>query len=643
MRALKFKPELFFYTLVSLLFLHAFVVQTGTKTAARWTSVSEIVNATDDNFDLAYALLHISNTSSTDLLGQFVDTQRYLNRIDSLTQVLQKRLHGVKTPVQIITVINNFLFSELGFTTDASDTTGRNPRNLFINDVLDRRKGYCLSLALPYLIFAERLNLPIYGVPAPGHFFVRYDDGVYESVNIETTAQGQPLGDDYYNSKYKLDGAHEFYLRNLTKRQIIGVFLNNLGNCYRRANNLREALNLLQAAIKLNPNYPEAHTNLGNVYLLKKNADAAIHEHKKALQLYPLAKAYTNLGSAYTAKGMYNEARKAHLQALEISPELTGAYINLGNIFLKNNEYKAALNRYRTALSFDSTLAIAHANMGSAYQKMGILSKSLLAYKKAIDLDPIFSEAYLNLGNLYTPLGALRDAVKTYKKGIAISPAMFELRLNLANAYRDLHDDKEAISAYLETINVNPNYALAYYNLGLLYSKRKITLPQAVKAYEAAIKYDEKYAEAYLNLGSLFQDDLQDLKKAEKNFKIALKYRPGFTEAHFNMGVVYLKTGRAKKAITAFKTVVAKQKSSVDAFYNLAMAYHETGAAAEEIEALENTIRLDSKRADAHHYLAIAFYKKKKFERAIFHFDQSRRLGYTVDRKFARILSQYRD
>ncbi|MCB9502095.1 MAG: tetratricopeptide repeat protein, partial [Deferribacteres bacterium] len=508
------------------------------KNEAKWQTIDDIVNAPNDNFDLAYALLYISQKSSREILNRDFDVQESLHQIDSLTILLQNRLANARNPEETINILNHFIFTVLGFTTDESDTTGRDPKNLFINDVFERRKGYCLSLSLPYLIFADRLNLPLFGVASPGHFFVRYDDGETQIVNIETTAGGRLVSNNYYREKHQINGNHVFYMQNLTKRQVIGVFLNNLGNCYRRAKMLQEAHDILQAAITIHPGHPEAHTNLGNVLYEMNNTDAAILEHKRALQLYPyLAEAYTNLGSVYDAKGMIDEAQKAHLNALEIRPDLTGAYINLGNIYLKKGDYKAALGEYEVALFYDSTLAIAHANMGSAYDKMGILSKALIAYKKAIEINPRLNEAWLNLGNLYTQLGILKDAATTYEKAISINQDNLELQLSLANTYRDLKNNPKAITAYHAALKINPQFALAYYNLGLLYSKNPKTTNQAIQAYKGALKYDDSFAEAHLNLGSLYQQEENNFYRAEKHFRRALVLRPDFTEANFNMGV----------------------------------------------------------------------------------------------------------
>ena len=67
--------------------------------------------------------------------------------------------------------INRFLFDELGFCGDDRDYYV--PRNSYLNDVLDRRMGNPISLAVVQIELARRLGVPLEGISFPGHFLVR--------------------------------------------------------------------------------------------------------------------------------------------------------------------------------------------------------------------------------------------------------------------------------------------------------------------------------------------------------------------------------------------------------------------------------------------------------------------------------------
>lgn len=67
-------------------------------------------------------------------------------------------------------VLNRVLFHELGFHGNVENYT--DPRNSFIDQVLERRTGIPLSLSMVYLLVAERLDLQLEPVGLPGHFIV---------------------------------------------------------------------------------------------------------------------------------------------------------------------------------------------------------------------------------------------------------------------------------------------------------------------------------------------------------------------------------------------------------------------------------------------------------------------------------------
>ncbi|HHL73645.1 MAG TPA: tetratricopeptide repeat protein, partial [Bacteroidetes bacterium] len=269
----------FAFTLLTLLTV---ALSGQTRFGAR--NLARIIETDDSAFRFTETIIALSRDGSEDLLGEPFDSEAYLLYIRKMAQKVGMRIDRNDPPRKIVSTISSYLYDEIGFRTDYADTNGINPRNLLLNTVLDRKKGYCLSLSLPWLIIAEELDLPIYGVAAPGHFFVRFDDGVI-AINIETTAGGQIIDDDYYLEKYKLKDDTSFYMRNLTPRQVVGVFLNNYGNCYRRKEKTREALLALDGATRINPDYAEAHTNLGIAYFDLGDYKRAVIEHRKAIAL----------------------------------------------------------------------------------------------------------------------------------------------------------------------------------------------------------------------------------------------------------------------------------------------------------------------------------------------------------------------
>jgi len=143
-------------------------------------SVEQVLRLAPEEVDLATAVLIISEQWS-----DIVEGRRYLRELDDMAFEVRRRIKskGLRANFKAIPLINEYLFDELGF---KAVKEASNPEDLFLHTVLDKRRGYCLSLSVLYLSIGERLGLPLYGVVVPGHFFVRYDDGRVR-FNIETT------------------------------------------------------------------------------------------------------------------------------------------------------------------------------------------------------------------------------------------------------------------------------------------------------------------------------------------------------------------------------------------------------------------------------------------------------------------------
>ena len=124
--------------------------------------------------------------------------------------------------------------------------------HLFLDAVLDGRKGSCLALSGLILSVAYRLDVPVRGVLAPGHFFCRYDDG-RERINVETLRGGIDRTDGFYRERFGVPTAGgAAYMKGLDTRGTLAVFLFNVGNAYREAGRLDEARALTSRVAILN-------------------------------------------------------------------------------------------------------------------------------------------------------------------------------------------------------------------------------------------------------------------------------------------------------------------------------------------------------------------------------------------------------
>ena len=153
-----------------------------------------------------------------------------------------------------------------------------------------------------------------------------------------------------------------------------GSLPQQLGEAYRALHRISEAVACYRRALELNPDYAEAHNNLGIALKDQGQLDEAVACCRRALELKPdYAEAHNNLGLALKEQGKLDEAVACYRRALELKPDYAEAHNNLGTAFKDQGKLDEAVACYRRALELKPDYAEAHNNLGSALEEMGDL------------------------------------------------------------------------------------------------------------------------------------------------------------------------------------------------------------------------------------------------------------------------------
>jgi tetratricopeptide (TPR) repeat protein len=490
-------------------------------------SIDEMLRLSEDEIDLATAALIVSERWS-----DLVHGRRYLSMLDNMAFDIQQRLskNWLKPNYKAIPIINRYLFHEHGFKS-ASEAT--DPDVLLLHTVLDRKRGYCLSLSILYLAIGERLGMPLYGVVVPGHFFVRYDDG-YTKMNIETTNAGASYLDKHYIEKFKVpqNNNDSIYMKNLSKLQTLGCLFNNLGNAYNDLGDTESASIALEFAVQINPTLPESRSNLGNILLKKADMDGAIREYRIALQINPNdAKVHNNLGNAYIQQGWFDDAIVEYMQAIQADPNFIDAHRNLAVAYCKVERFERAVDQLQRAIEIEPEDAELFSQLGDVYNQMGKYREAILRYKKALAIKPDHAQANFGLGLCYKNLGLVEDEILAYRRALTYKPDLLPALLNLANVYFANKNYDAAIRYYKKATDVDPNDPWILYNLGAAYFN-KSDYRQAVAAYLKAIELKSDIGEAHYRLAyGLYQ--LGRFDQAWKHINIAKQLGVEIPKDHF--------------------------------------------------------------------------------------------------------------
>ncbi|MFA4889027.1 MAG: tetratricopeptide repeat protein [Candidatus Omnitrophota bacterium] len=148
-----------------------------------------------------------------------------------------------------------------------------------------------------------------------------------------------------------------------------------------------DAIAECKKAIAINPNFAEAHYNLGVVYGDKGMLNEEIAEYEKAIAINPnLAEAHSDLGVAYRDKGMFDKEIAEYEKAIAINPNLAKAHSNLGVVYGSTGMLDDAIAEYEKAIAINPNLAEAHNNLAVAYYSKKQYDLAIEHCDKAVQL-----------------------------------------------------------------------------------------------------------------------------------------------------------------------------------------------------------------------------------------------------------------
>jgi regulator of sirC expression with transglutaminase-like and TPR domain len=244
----------------------------------------EAVSRPDDEIDLAEAALLVAQEQYADL-----DRDHYLGVLDGLAEKAAQRIGDETEPYGIVNRLSEYIFDEEGFR--GSDDDYYDPRNSFLNEVLDRRRGIPITLSLVYMEVGKRLRLPIVGVGMPWHFLVKYV-AADEEIFIAPYYRGIIMSEqDCSELLERMAGrpipVQQEYLAAVTKKEIITRILNNLKAIYHHSEDHREALAVVERLIFLNPGEPQEIRDRGLLRYQLDDLTGALSDLERYLAILP--------------------------------------------------------------------------------------------------------------------------------------------------------------------------------------------------------------------------------------------------------------------------------------------------------------------------------------------------------------------
>jgi regulator of sirC expression with transglutaminase-like and TPR domain len=232
---------------------------------------AELLARDDERIELARACLLIAEDAYPGL-----DVESYVRELEALALRLRARLQGASGAEEKVIALNRFLFADLGYAGNAEDYY--DPRNSYLNEVIDRRTGIPITLSVLYMELGRRIGLPLEGVSFPGHFLVRLRlrGGM---LVLDPFSGGEPQSErDLRERLTRVIPAGATgpvpvaelplgqFLEPATHRQILARVLRNLKGIYREARKPERVLEVLNRMLLVAPESNAELRDRGYVY-----------------------------------------------------------------------------------------------------------------------------------------------------------------------------------------------------------------------------------------------------------------------------------------------------------------------------------------------------------------------------------------
>ena len=262
---------------------------------------NDFLNQQDSQIDLAAVALCVAADEYPQL-----DVAHYMESLAAHAVAVKQLLSddGVgpaqAEPGAVLDALARHLFLVEGFSGNAADYY--DPRNSFLNEVLDRRIGIPITLSIVYLEVGQRLGLSISPISFPAHFLLRVQVGEMEIV-VDPFNKGTVLGNDtliqylvpLFGDRQRAEAYLPQALLAVPRREVVARMLRNLKAIYASKKDWVRALRISDQLVSVDPSQAQENRDRGYIYAELECPQAAFEDLERYLHLQPDAPDVTQI------------------------------------------------------------------------------------------------------------------------------------------------------------------------------------------------------------------------------------------------------------------------------------------------------------------------------------------------------------
>jgi len=220
-----------------------------------------------------------------------LDVSKYIEKLNEIGETLKSSINKIENPTYKISMLNEHLFEHNGFKGDADDYY--NPKNNFLNEVLEKKSGIPITLSIVYSEIAKHIGLDLRIVGFPSHIVVKYgEEMILDPFNDGKLLTRDDLDDILFQNYGEEVKFSPDYLNEIEPEKILIRITRNLKNSYVQSYAYDKAMRCINMTLSLEPisseeirdkgileerllNHDEALTNLNQYLEINPNADDA--------------------------------------------------------------------------------------------------------------------------------------------------------------------------------------------------------------------------------------------------------------------------------------------------------------------------------------------------------------------------------
>lgn len=409
--------------------------------------------------------------------------------------------------------------------------------------------------------------------------------------------------DSAYQNLVKAIAVNPYYMDNAVVHDMIAKkpewkkLWKNFGLAY-RATNYYAAIYKLDGYLQVvKADDVEALLADGWSYLGLGYPEKAMQLFEAALRINPKAdEAYVGMGSSYLAYPKPAEALKAYQQALDINSQSALAYNGLAYYYLYGKDEAKALESAQKSVSLKSDYYDSRAFTGNLFFKQKKFDQAIKEYDQLVRIDPSVVASWNLLGWANYYAGKYDPAVKAFSESKRINPYLAEAHYGLGMCLAKTKEMDSAKDEFSAAINLYPYYSHTKELVGL-------------------IKANPKWNDLYKTLGWSYYN-YQQYGLAASAFKAYLATEPGDVGALGGMAWSNYWIGQLDTAYAGFRGILNADPNDIDALVGTGWVLYIRGKDGEAMGYLQKAVKLNDKAVNAWRTIAAIHFRAKRFEEA---------------------------